>query len=224
MEKGIKRKLNDNTNDFERKKFQKEDYKIEVTNLKISVKLPQGVSLNYVERRCKLLYRIYKDITWRRGGNNILTVRYRNRFTYILFKKSLKKREGISCPQHCNITKIRSESEIPEAIGYLFVIVNQSPTWLNHTIDNISCHTNTKQLIDIVELYMNETKIRCNYNPQVFPALKIYRPKELSGNSKNLCSLVFKSGSVILAGGNNHEEIREFFNWLLNITQKYPGS
>ena len=32
-----------------------EDYKFKVTNLKISVKLPQAVSLKFVDDRCKLL-------------------------------------------------------------------------------------------------------------------------------------------------------------------------
>ena len=66
---------------------------------------------------------------------------------------------------------------------------------------------------------MNEPRISCNYNEQIFLALKIYCPNEIS--EKNLCSLVYKSGSVILVGGNNLDEIKKFFNWVLKITQKY---
>ena len=195
--------------------MEKEDYKFEVTNLKISVKLPRAVSLKFVDDRCKLLQPIHTGIFCKKYGKNILTVRYKN-FTYILFKKSSK---GITHPQHCNITKIRSGSDIPEAIGHLFFLVNQSPTWVNYTIDNYSCTANTNQPIDIVELYMNEPRISCNYNEQIFLALKIYCPNEIS--EKNLCSLVYKSGSVILVGGNNLDEIKKIFNWVLKITQKY---
>jgi len=202
--------------------MEKEDYKFKVTNIKISVKLLQPASLNCVEDRCRLLQPIHRNISWRRCGNNILTLRYNN-FTYILFKKSSKLADVASCfdrPQHCNITKIKSESDIPEAIGHLFFLVNQTPTWLDYTIDNYSCLANTNQLIDIVELYMNELTVKCDYNEQLFPALKIYSPKEIS--ERNLTSLVYKSGSVILVGGNNLDEVKEFFNWVLKITQKYP--
>ena len=68
---------------------------------------------------------------------------------------------------------------------------------------------------------MNEPRISCNYNEQIFPALKIYCPKDISEKSKNLCSLVYKSGSVVLVGGNNLNVIKEFFNWVLKITRKY---
>ena len=119
--------------------MEKEDYKFEVTNLKISVKLPRAVSLKFVDDRCKLLQPIHTGIYCKKYGKNILTVRYKN-FTYILFK------------QHCNITKIRNGSDIPEAIGHLFFLVNQSPTWVNYTIDNYSCTANTNQEIDVVEL------------------------------------------------------------------------
>jgi len=202
--------------------MEKEDYKFKVTNIKISVKLLQPASLNFVEDRCRLLQPIHRNISWRRCGNNILTLRYNN-FTYILFKKSSKLADVASCfdrPQHCNITKIKSESDIPEAIGHLFFLVNQTPTWLDYTIDNYSCLANTNQLIDIVELYMNELTVKCDYNEQLFPALKIYSPKEIS--ERNLTSLVYKSGSVIFVGGNNLDEVKEFFNWVLKITQKYP--
>lgn len=200
--------------------MEKEDYKFKVTNLKISVKLPREVSLKFVDDRCKLLYPIHKDIICKQSTPNILTVRYRD-FTYILFKRSSEKNhQGIIPLQHCNITKIRSESEIPEAIGYLFVILNQPPIWLNYTIDNYSCLAHTNQFIDIVGLFMNEPKIPCDYNVEKFPGLKIYSPKEIS--ERNLTSLVFKSGSVILVGGNNLNEINEFFNWVLKITRKYP--
>ena len=200
--------------------MEKEDYKFKVTNLKISVKLPREVSLKFVDDRCKLLYPIHKDIICKQSTPNILTVRYRD-FTYILFKRSSEKNhQGIIPLQHCNITKISSESEIPEAIGYLFVILNQPPIWLNYTIDNYSCLAHTNQFIDIVGLFMNEPKIPCDYNVEKFPGLKIYSPKEIS--ERNLTSLVFKSGSVILVGGNNLNEINEFFNWVLKITRKYP--
>ena len=197
--------------------MEKEDYKFKVTNLKISVKLLQSVSLKFVEDRCKLLQPIHKNIAWRRYGNNFMTLRYKT-FTYTLFKKSSKK----DLPQHCNITKIRSKPDIPEAIGHLFFLVNQPPVWLDYTIDNISCSAKTNQEVDVVGIYVNELKIACDYNPLIFPALKIYCPKRLIEKSKKICSLVYRSGSVIFVGGRCLNEIKEFFYWVLKITREYP--
>lgn len=197
--------------------MEKEDYKFKVTNLKISVKLLQSANLNFVENRCKLLHPIHKSITWNRCGNNYMTLRYK-KFTYTLFKKSDKTNR----PQHCNITRIRSKEDIPDAIGHLFVLVNQPPVWLDYTIDNISCSANANQEIDIAGIYMNELKIACVYNPLVFPALRIYSPKRLIEKSKKICSLVYRSGSIILVGGRCLKEIKNFFLWLLEIARKYP--
>ena len=198
--------------------MEKEDYKFKVTNLKISVKLLQSVRLKFVEDRCKLLQPIHKNISWKRyEGNNFMTLRYK-KFTYTLFKKSDKKDR----PQHCNITRIRSKEDIPDAIGHLFVLVNQPPVWLDHTIDNISCSANANQEIDIVGIYMNELKTACVYDPLVFPALRIYCPKRLIEKSKKICSLVYRSGSIILVGGRCLKEIKNFFLWLLEIARKYP--
>ena len=197
--------------------MEKEDYKFKVTNLKISVKLLQSASLKFVEDRCKLLQPIHKNITWKRCGNNYLVLRYK-KFTYTLFKKSSKK----DLPQHCNITKIRSKPDIPEAIGHLFFLVNQPPVWLDYTIDNISCSAKTNQEVDVVGIYVNELKIACDYNPLIFPALKIYCPKLLIQKSKKICSLVYRSGSVILVGGRCLQEVKKFFYWVLKITREYP--
>ena len=194
-----------------------EDYEFKVTNLKISVKLLQSASLEFVEDRCKLLQPIHKNISWKRCGNNYLVLRYK-KFTYTLFKKSDKKNR----PQHCNITRIRSKEDIPDAIGHLFVLVNQPPVWLDYTIDNISCSANANQEIDIAGIYMNELKIACVYNPLVFPALRIYTPKRLIEKSKKICSLVYRSGSIILVGGRCLKEIKNFFLWVLEIARKYP--
>ena len=183
----------------------------------LSVKLPESVSLKYVDDRCKLLQPIHKNIFCTRYGDNILTVRYKN-FTYILFKKSSKRNPP---PQHCNITKIKSESEIQEAIGDLFVIINQPPVWLPYTIDNYSCTAKANQRIDIVKLYMNETRISCNYNVTLSPSLTIYSPKGTSEKSANLCSLVYGSGKIILVGGNNLNEIEKFLYWVLEIARNY---
>ena len=196
------------------------DYKIETTNLKISVQLPQEVSLEFVEDRCKSLQLTGTNIYCRRKIQNLLSVRYRN-FTYVLFKRRSKVTNGITPPQHCNITKLKSDSDIGKAIEYLFFLVDQSPTFLNYSIDNYSCLVNTYQSIDISALYLNERRILCKFNEEGFPAVIIYCPQELKKESKNLTCLVYRSGKAVLVGGKNLPEIEEFLAWVIKIVQRY---
>ena len=101
------------------------DWKLEVTNIKISVKLPFSVSLSFVEDRIKSLQSTVFNINCSRKNSNILTIRYNN-FTYILFKSSSKVPLGeIISFQHCNITKIKAGVDIPKAIQSLFFVVDQ---------------------------------------------------------------------------------------------------
>ena len=162
------------------------DYKFKVTNLKISVKLPQAVSLEFVEDRCKLLQPTTTSIYCSRRRENILTVRYNN-FTYI--RSSEVPPEGIIPSQHCNITKLKSDSDITKAIEKLFFLVDQSPTVLNYNIDNISCIADTFQSVDISALYINEQRISCKHNEEGFPAVILYCPQEVKRESKK--SLLF---------------------------------
>ena len=197
------------------------DYKFEITNLKISVKLPQAVSLEFVEDRCKSLQSTAPNIYCSRKKQNILTVRYNN-FTYILFKRSSKiPPEGTTPSQHCNITKLKSESDITKAIEYLFFLVDQLPTVLDYSIDDYSCIADIFQSIDISSLYMNEPRILCKHNEEGFPAVIIYCPQEIKRESKNLCCLVYRSGRAVLVGGKNLQEIEEFLTWVIKIVEHY---
>ena len=196
-----------------------EDYKFEITNVKISVKLPRAVSLEFVDDRCKLLQPTTTSIYCKRR-ENILTVRYNN-FTYVLFKKSSKvPPEGVILSQHCNITKLKSDSDITKAIEDLFFLVDQSPTILNYSTDNYSCLARCPNKIDICSLYLNE-RIQCKYSKESFPAVIIYCPQEIGKKSKNLCCLLYRSGSAVLVGGKDLEEIKKFFSWVVKKTQKY---
>ena len=160
-----------------------------------------------MEDRCKSLQSTAPNIYCSRKKQNILTVRYNN-FTYILFKRSSKiPPEGTTPSQHCNITKLKSESDITKAIEYLFFLVDQLPTVLDYSIDDYSCIADIFQSIDISSLYMNEPRILCKHNEEGFPAVIIYCPQEIKRESKNLCCLVYRSGRAVLVGGKNLQEI-----------------
>ena len=195
--------------------------KLEITNKKISVKLPFVVTLDFVENNCQLLQSAGSTIFCSRKKKNILTVRYNN-FTYILFKSSSKTQlDGSHPSQHCNITRLKNDTDIIQAMDGLFLIVDQPKLLLNYTIDNHSCCGDFFTRIDIVSLYANESQIACDYNEENFPALMIYCPPDLSQSSPNLCCLVYRSGRTVLVGGKKLQEIESFFSWVVDIVKHY---
>ena len=185
------------------------DCLLEVTNIKISVKLPFIVSLEFVKDHCKSMQSVNTSIFCSRKKQNILTIRYQN-FTYILFKSSSKSRPA-SSSQHCNITKLKSESDILQAIEYLFFLLDKPPFVLDYSIDNYSCCGDIFKKVDISSLYIRESKIACDYHEENFPAVTIYCPQELKEVSRNLCCFVYRTGRVVLVGGKKLQEVVDFF-------------
>ena len=197
------------------------DWKLEVTNIKISVKLPFSVSLSFVEDRIKSLQSSVFNINCSRKNSNILTIRYNN-FTYILFKSSSKiPLRDTNSFQHCNITKIKAGVDIPKAIQSLFFVVDQPEILLDYSIDNYSCCGDIFKKIDIESLFVHELQIVCDYNEENFPAVIIHSPIEYKKKSTNLCCLLYRTGRFVLVGGKDLEEIEEFFKWVFEIAKRY---
>ena len=191
-------------------------YMFTVTNIKISVKIPQLVELDFVEERCKKLSQD-RIIFCSRKRANILTVRYNN-FTYILFKGSSKPYpDGSIAPQHCNITKLKSQEDIVKAIPLLFFLVDQPPAFMNYTIDNYSCCADIFDSVDIESFFIKENNISCNYSEENFPALSIYSPL----GKDNLCCYLYRSGKFVFVGGKNLSDTKEFFLWIVEKIQPY---
>ena len=186
-----------------------------VTNIKISVKLPVSVCLQFVQERCKELSET-GIIFCSRKKQNILTIRYNN-FTYILFKRSSK----ISpAPQHCNITKLKTEEDILQAIELLFYLFDIPPTFLDYKIDNYSCCGNIFRPVDIEKFYLQEQNIACSYNEENFPAVTIYCPQDLT-SSLNQCSHIYRSGRLVIVGGKNLADVRNFFSYIITLLTPY---
>ena len=193
-----------------------ESNKFEVTNLKISVKLPKPVDLEFVEERCKQLT-FNTTIYCSRKARNILTIRYKG-YTFILFKRSSKLlSDKCVIPQHCNITKIKSKDQIKEAIDCLLFLVDQPLSCLDYKIDNFSCCGSITKRVDIERFFTNEEDIISIYNEQNFPAVTIYSPF----NDGSLCCHIFRSGRLIFVGGKSLEDTENFFLWILERTKPY---
>ena len=193
------------------------DCELVVTNIKISVKLPIQVCLESVEERCKRLGES-TIIYCSRKKENILTIRYNN-FTYVLFKRSSK---TPSAPQHCNITKLKTDEDILKAIELLFFIVDKPPAFLDYKIDNYSCCGNIFRAVDIERFYIQEQNIACSYNEENFPAVTVYCPQDLtSSGSLNQCSHIYRSGRLVIVGGKSLNDVRKFFSYIIEILTPY---
>ena len=193
--------------------------KFQVTNIKISVKLPKSVDLDFVDARCKELSK-NTTIYCSRKRVNIMTIRYNN-YTYVLFKRSSKVAcDGEMIKQHCNITKLKTHEDILKAIQDLFFLINQPCTLLEYTIDNYSCCADIFNFIDIERFFMLEQDVNCTYNEENFPALYVRCPREIT-SAPNQCCHIYRSGRIIFVGGKKLTEVKKFFEWIVEKTKPY---
>lgn len=170
------------------------DYKI--TNIKISIKC-LNYCLDTVQNKCMQEQILLKTF------NNFVVIK--DKFTYIIFKKSCKK---VSAGNHINITKVDSFDSICEAIQFLRFL--QSDISLrNIKIDNITVSHNFKKLIDIDILARAATQT-CfvTYNKETFPGLFL--------KFKNGCgtAIIFYTGKSVLLGSKNLNDIEEILSCL----------
>ena len=192
-------------------------YDFNVTNIKVSVKLPKAVSLDFVVDRCS---KIEKPMYCRKATNNIVTFKYNN-FTFVLFKSSLTRlADGSIKPQHCNITKCRTTTDILSAIQDLLFIVQQPQILLNYTIDNYSCLAKINHAIDIESLFLGEVELLCTYQEENFPHVSVRCPPHLTSAPNQLCQ-IYRTGSFTLVGGKVLSEVETFFRWLLQKVKPY---
>ena len=189
-------------------------YDFEVVNIKASVKLPNPVDLNFVVDRCLDLSKNTTGIYCSKRTNNILTIRYNNS-TFVLFKRSLR-----SSNQHCNITKCKTEADILQAVQDILYLINQTPIFLNYTIDNYTCFAKINHSIDIESLYLKELDLTCSIQEVHFPSLYVRCPAHLTSAPRLVCQ-IYKNGSITLVGGKILSEVEGFFQWLLEKITPY---
>ena len=197
-----------------------------VTNIKVSVKLPKAVSLDFVVDRCS---KIENPVYCQKATNNIVTFKYNN-FTFVLFKSSSKRlADGSVKPQHCNITKCRTSDDILSAIQDLLFIVQQPPMLINYKIDNYSCLAKIHHkrclakihhIIDIESLFLKEVELLCTYQEENFPHVSVRCPPHLTSAPNQLCQ-IYRTGSFTLVGGKILSEVETFFKWLLQKIAPY---
>ena len=195
------------------------DYEFQVTNIKASVKLPQRITLDTVEERCKYLGDFHKIYSSRKK-RNILSVRYNN-FTFVLFKGSSKRSsDGSYPPQHCNITKLRNQEEITQAIEDFCFLINQPSTFLTYKIDNYSCVANIFKVIDIASFYKREISVNCTFTEENFSCVTVYCPKDLTSSPRQCCH-IYRTGYFVLVGAKELSEAKKFFFWIIERIKPY---
>ena len=195
------------------------DYEFKVSNIKASVKLPQRIPLDVIEERCKYLSDFHK-IYYSRKISNILSVRYNNS-TFVLFKGSSKRSsDGSYPPQHCNITKLRNQEEITQAIEDFCFLIDQPSTFLTYKIDNYSCVANIFKIIDIAEFYKREISVNCTFTEGNFSCVTVYCPKDLTSSPRQCCH-VYRTGYFVLVGAKELSEAKKFFFWIIERVKPY---
>ena len=148
--------------------------KLNVTNIKVSLKLPENATsrIEYVERRCKRL-----NIPCAKKSSGMLTIRHK-KVTYTLFGRKSELLKGRSVMQnlhHCNIAGLKMCERIEDAATDVFLIVNKPipTTAMDYTVDNICCKIVTSHKIDLEKFNLCKDKIGISFNPESFPSAKV---------------------------------------------------
>ena len=147
---------------------------IRLSNVKVSCKIPE-VSLDFVEERCKL-----KSLPCKRYSNFVVV---RNKFTFVLFKKSDSKP---SSRQHCNITKIASLADVEDSITALSDLIYKRKESISWCVDNLTASADLKRHVNLSEFVL--FRPNWHYNSEQFPGAF------LSKNDINI--ILFSSGKV----------------------------
>jgi Transcription factor TFIID (or TATA-binding protein, TBP) len=173
------------------------DYKI--TNIKISVKC-KNICLDSVERSLR-----EKNISFSKY-NNYLVIKHK--YTYILFKKNIKKNENI---YHVNITKLNNLDCLSEAINNIRQF-SGGVVLCSYTIDNITVSKSFEKNIKILELITKlPLEIGVTYNSETFPGVFLKYP------NKNGTAILFHTGKCVLLGCRTIKNIETIIESLLTF-------
>lgn len=186
-----------------------------ISNIKASFKLEPPVEFEFVKNRC---YELPQDlgVVCYQKQPNILTIRFKKR-TFTLFKRSVISNPdtSVTINQHCNITSCKSEEDICNGINDFLFLIERPPKQINFTIDNYSCVANFGCPIPVHLIYSDQPSIYYRYNPERSQALDIRCPEFISSTrSGRLCGLLYRTGKCVIIGGNDKNEILEFFKWI----------
>ena len=163
----------------------------EISNVKLSAKIPRNTCLDQLEELCTL-----RKIRTRRPKRCNLLVIHR-KFTHIVFKSSIKFKQRL---QHVNLTKVLLH-EVEEAVDELAYLIEQDPSHILYSIDNITASGDLKQTLHLEDFIERNYQIESDitYQPEIFPGLFI---KNEYGKT-----IIFRSGKYIIIGMYESYEI-----------------
>ena len=170
---------------------------LNVVNIKISLKLGS------------ICYRDLLDHTAQLQCNKKMNfIVIFKKYTFTIFKPN-----ALTGDMHCNVTKLKSFSNITEAISILTDIIPNVKVKYSST-DNITAITNWNQKVNLDLLFSKLcSSYEIKYNIQKFPAIFIRYPLE----SNHVTVFIFSTGKVICVGCKSEEQLKITSKWLNDI-------
>ena len=164
-----------------------------VANIKISVKIS---TINYQD--------IINKVEFQNHNKNLNFITFFLKFTYTFFKPNSKGEI------HCNITKIRTFTEINCAINLLSSLF-PSADLRNLKIDNITSSARCDKKQNLHDLFFKlSPQYDLKYNLQKFPAVFIKVPID----NVILTVFIFSSGKVICVGAKSEHQVKLVSIWV----------
>ena len=132
-------------------------------------------------------------------------------YTYTIFRPN-----AVTGYLHCNVTKIKTYSDIPEAFTVLQSLL-PSINIIEQSIDNITLKGETDMKQNLENLFLKLcTSHEVKYNLQKFPALFIRVPFQEGG----VTIFVFASGKVCSVGSKSLTQVEKISEWVKKYINK----
>ena len=148
---------------------------LKIQNIKLSCKINNPTTLDYVKKVCSEKKIRVKDC------HSFLIIY--GKFVTLLFKAS-----KVFASQHANVTKIR-ENQIDEAKKELSSLVDCEVDEIDHKIDTLTITGDLESKINLCSFVLYNSNLSgLKYDPQIFPAV--------FAKINNINTIIFSSGKV----------------------------
>lgn len=190
----------------------------QIRSVKISVKVPKIFELDFVERRCQekgAIFSVFPNFIVFSKVNTVkkLPDDFNPNTKFTFFKYRSRDKAKLSFSHHVNVAGIRTLKSIRPALAVLAELLQIRTSILRHTVDNIQASTKLPTSIN------KEVFIRAN--PKSFQQLERFPAIFLRSKSKSVVILVYGSGSCILSGARNIEQLEEGYRFLQSCFANY---
>lgn len=162
-------------------------YNYTISNVKLSVKTSNSYTLEELLNLCK-----EHNLQYKKFHNFVVIL---CKFKYIIFKK------GKKSVNHINITHIKNNYEISDAITFLKSNLDIDVEVSSCIVDNITVSALCPHKVNLPNFFLSNKDLKLSYNNEKFPGLFV--------KLGNGTIILFSSGKFVIVGIKDESKIAD---------------